>query len=113
VASLIAFLLAAPQSTKAKAGPPQVQGAPLDDEVDEYEDYDPMAGFNSAQKRRVMAMKDAQAKYDDINKEYQKELASLQAKFQGRYGARPLLNGIYATFPWHAWQTHAAMRMHL
>jgi len=59
--------------------------APLDDEVDEFEDYDPMAGFNSAQRRRIMAMKDVQAKYDDLNREYQKELAALQASFQGKY----------------------------
>ena len=53
-----------PQSTKAKAGPSSKAPppAPLDDEVDEYEDYDPLAGFTAAQKRRVMAMKEVQAK---------------------------------------------------
>ena len=71
-------------ATRAKATPQPP--APLDDEVDEFEDYDPLAGFTSAQKRRVMAMKDTQAKYDLMNKEFQKELASLQAKYQKQYG---------------------------
>ena len=54
--------------------------------MDEYEDYDPLAGFTAAQKRRVMAMKETQAKYDLVNKDFQKELAQLQAKYQTQYG---------------------------
>ena len=56
-------MIARSQSTKAKAGPAKAPPpAPLDDEVDEYEDYDPLAGFTAAQKRRVLALKDVQAK---------------------------------------------------
>jgi hypothetical protein len=33
-----------------------------------------------------MAMKEAQAKYDLMNKDYQKDLAVLQAKYQVQYG---------------------------
>ena len=60
--------------------------------MDEYEDYDPLAGFTAAQKRRVMAMKETQAKYDLVNKDYQKELAQLQAKYQTQYGESKCLN---------------------
>ena len=83
------LLIFCPQSTKAKAKAVSLPPAPLDDEVDEDEDYDPLAGFTAAQKRRVMAMKETQAKYDLLNQDYQKELATLQAKFQQTYGAHP------------------------
>eukprot|EP00955_Chlamydomonas_euryale_P015919 170242-Chlamydomonas_euryale.AAC.12 len=45
-----------------------------------------MAGFTAAQKRRVMALKEVQSKYDEINVEYQKELATLQSKYETKYG---------------------------
>ena len=66
-----------------KSGPP----APLEaedfdlGEDGEYEDYDPLAGFTADQKRRVTALKGVQEKYDNINKDYQKELALLQSKY--------------------------------
>ncbi len=85
----IALKNASMQSIKTSAGPAKnapVPAAPLDDEVDEYEDFDPLAGLSSAAKRRVLALKETQTRYDEMNKEFQKELASLQAKYQSKYG---------------------------
>jgi len=65
----------------------RARSAAGDDEFgDEFDgDYDPMAGFTAAQKRRVMALKEVQSKYDEINVEYQKELATLQSKYETKY----------------------------
>lgn len=78
----------------SRAGPKSGTPAPLEAEdfdlEDEYEDYDPMAGFTASQKRRVTALRGVQDKYDSFNRDYQKELALLQSKYVSIY--TPLLD---------------------
>lgn len=48
-------------------------------------DYDPMEDLSAFGRRRVLAMKEVQAKYDDIHKGYLAELAHLQSKYNTMY----------------------------
>lgn len=58
--------------------------------MDEGNDFDPMQDLAVPQRRRVLAMKDVQKKYDALHNEYQKELAILQHKYNEKYGtSRP------------------------
>jgi len=59
--------------------------APVPEDEFEEDEFDTLAGLPSAAKRRVMALKDVQKKYDEVNREYLKELALLQSKYQTQF----------------------------
>ncbi|KAG2425925.1 hypothetical protein HXX76_013299 [Chlamydomonas incerta] len=44
-----------------------------------------MEELNTAQRRRVLAMKEVQGRYDGLQREYQAELAQLQSKYNAKY----------------------------
>lgn len=74
---------------KGKAPPPPPpEEADLEDELGEGDEdyYDPMEELNTAQRRRVLAMKEVQGRYDGLQREYQAELAQLQSKYNTKYG---------------------------
>mmetsp|Transcript_7295 Transcript_7295/g.18064 ORF Transcript_7295/g.18064 Transcript_7295/m.18064 type:complete len:352 (-) Transcript_7295:342-1397(-) len=85
-------LLANARSLAARAGKGAPAPEPVDADMDDFEmgDFDPLEGMTSHTKRRVMALKEVQSKYDTLNRVYQQELAQLQAKFLEKYA--PLFN---------------------
>ena len=73
----------------AKGGASPAPPSPPPPAEEEYEEgeYDFLEGLTASAKRRVYALKEEQKKYDEVNRDFQRELASLQAKYQGIYGA--------------------------
>ncbi|KAG2485904.1 hypothetical protein HYH03_015348 [Edaphochlamys debaryana] len=49
------------------------------------DDFDPMADLSAAQRRRVLSLKGLQRRYDELQREYQAELAQLQAAYGAKY----------------------------
>ncbi|KAG2434978.1 hypothetical protein HYH02_011977 [Chlamydomonas schloesseri] len=83
------FLAVVGAAPKGKTPPPPPPQEPdLDDDLgegDEEDYYDPMEELNTAQRRRVLAMKEVQRLYDGLQREYQAELAQLQSKYNAKY----------------------------
>ncbi|GLI62336.1 hypothetical protein VaNZ11_004945 [Volvox africanus] len=80
---VLGFSVAA--APKGKQPPPPPPPVDEENELDEGMDYDPMEDLTVPQRRRVLAMKDVQKKYDLVHNEYQKELAALQHKYNEKY----------------------------
>lgn len=63
-----------------RATRPVVAAAEVEEEEDVF-----LEGMTTAEKRRVMALRAVQAKYDALNAEYQRERATLEAKYMKKY----------------------------
>ncbi|MEW5306877.1 MAG: hypothetical protein WDW36_009314 [Sanguina aurantia] len=73
----------APAAPKRKEIIPEVMEPEMEDENEEFGEgeYDPVDDLPAPQRRRVLALKDIQAQYDEASKDYLKKLAVLQQEF--------------------------------